>query len=141
MTELTYLHTKAWTTSLAVSERPNSNRGKEGNGMKKVSCIFLIILVSVMSTQPALAEKSADPKDYPWKTGYLNLGGYVASLDSTFRIGESNLGIGIDLDVEEFLGSDQAILLIFKRYDCKNTCSQALKLIFLSKLPFQGKNN
>jgi len=106
MTELVCLHSKVCTTSLAVSERPNSNRRKEGNGMKKVGCIFLIILVSVMFSQPALAEKSADPKDYPWKTGYLNLGGYAAFLDSAFRIGGSNLGIGIDLDVEEFLGLD-----------------------------------
>ena len=74
--------------------------------MRKTICLLLIILVSVMFSQPALAEKSADPKDYPWKTGYLNLGGYAAFLDSAFRIGESNLGIGIDLNAEEFLGLD-----------------------------------
>ena len=36
----------------------------------------------------------------------MNFGYYIAELDSAVRLGEKNFGLGIELDVEEFLGLD-----------------------------------
>jgi opacity protein-like surface antigen len=74
--------------------------------MRKIVQSILIVMVAVIISAPALAEKSEDPKDFPWKRGYLSLGAYFATMDSAFRIGDSNLGIGIELDAEDFLGLD-----------------------------------
>ena len=76
--------------------------------MKKIIQCVLIVMATVILSVPALADKSEDPKDnpYPWKRGYINLGAYIATMDSAFRLGESNLGLGLELDVEEFLGLD-----------------------------------
>jgi len=74
--------------------------------MRKIVQSILIVMVAVIISAPALAENSEDPKDFPWMRGYLSLGTYFATIDSAFRIGDSNLGIGIELDVEDFLGLD-----------------------------------
>ena len=74
--------------------------------MKKTVLIVLIALVVVIISVPALADKNADPKDVPWKRGYLSLGAFFTTMDSSFRLGEGNLGIGLQLDVEDFLGLD-----------------------------------
>jgi hypothetical protein len=74
--------------------------------MKKMVQSVLIVMVAAIISAPALAEEDKDPKDFPWKRGYLNLGAYLATMDSAFRLGESNLGLGIELDVEEFLNLD-----------------------------------
>jgi len=74
--------------------------------MKRAIRTMIIVLLAFIISTPALAAESKDPKDYPWKRGYLNVGYYLAVLDSSVRFGEKNLGIGIDLDVEEFLGLD-----------------------------------
>ena len=44
--------------------------------------------------------------DLPWEKAYLNLGWFFADTNSAFRLGESNLGLGISLDMEDFLGLD-----------------------------------
>ena len=74
--------------------------------MKKIVQSILIVMVAVIISAPALAEKSEDPKDFPWKRGYLNLGAYLATMDSSFSLGESNIGLGVELEVEGFLGLD-----------------------------------
>jgi opacity protein-like surface antigen len=74
--------------------------------MRKIVQSILIVMVAVIISAPALAEKSEDPKDLPWKRGYLSLGAYFATMDSSFSLGESNKGLGIELDVEGFLGLD-----------------------------------
>ena len=74
--------------------------------MKKSIGLMVGLLAVVFFSTAVLAEKNTDPKDYPWKRGYLNLGYYLSSLDSSFRIGEANLGIGLDVSVEELLGLD-----------------------------------
>lgn len=74
--------------------------------MKKIAQSVVIVMAAVIISAPALAEKSEDPKDFPWKRGYLNLGAYIVTMDSSFRIGESHLGLGLSLDVEDFLGLD-----------------------------------
>jgi hypothetical protein len=62
--------------------------------------------LAVSLSIPVLAEEGTDPKSYPWKRGYLNFGYFFASLDSSFRLGETNLGVGVGVDVEELLGLD-----------------------------------
>ena len=62
-------------------------------------CAFLLM------SGPVLAAKT-NPADLPWKTAYLNLGYYWATLNSSLRFGETNLGVGVDFDVEELLGLD-----------------------------------
>ena len=64
---------------------------KGGITMKRAIRTVIIVLLAVFLSTPALAEESPDPKDFPWKRGYLNLGAYIATMDSAFRLGESNL--------------------------------------------------
>ena len=44
----------------------------------------------------------------PWEKGYVNLGGYFATLDSSFRLGLDNIGLGVDINMEDFLGLDSS---------------------------------
>ena len=74
--------------------------------MKKWQLLSVSLPVILLLAAPAMADYSTDPGNFPWKKGYVNLGYYVAEVDSAFRIGESNVGVGLDLDVEEFLGLD-----------------------------------
>lgn len=71
--------------------------------MKNTLYISIAVVILVLLSSPVLAaDKSRS--DMPWAKGYVNLGAHVATFDSTFRLGLSNIGIGIDLDVEDFLG-------------------------------------
>jgi len=78
----------------------------EDNGMRKMVCFLLLALASAVFSQPSLAEKADDKKDIPWERFQVSFGGYFALLDSNIRVGSSALGI--DLDVEEFLGLDSS---------------------------------
>jgi hypothetical protein len=71
---------------------------------KSKSCIIWLLLGAIVFCAPALADEGNAPKALPWKKGYLNLGYYLAVMDSSFRIGGKNLGIGLELDVESLLG-------------------------------------
>ena len=73
--------------------------------MKKTARLALITALCLVFARPASAD-DGDPEALPWATGYVNLGYYVVGLDSGFRLGTDNLGIGIDINVEEFLGLD-----------------------------------
>jgi hypothetical protein len=73
--------------------------------MKKCNWIICILGVGVILSATAFAA-DRDESDLPWKKAYLNLGWFVADTNSSFRLGESNLGIGLTLDVEDFLGLD-----------------------------------
>ena len=73
--------------------------------MRKPACCFMVLLlVATIICAPAQADEDKVPKSYTWKKGYLNIGYYLATLDSSFRIGDQNLGIGLDIDVEGLLG-------------------------------------
>lgn len=50
--------------------------------------------------------RNGKEKKLPWEKGYVNLGVYVAAFDSSFRIGSTNTGLGLDVDVEQLLGLD-----------------------------------
>ena len=73
---------------------------------KSRSCIWVLCALMILSG-PVLAADN-DPADMPWKKGYLNLGYYTALLNSSVRLGESNIGIGLDVNVEELLNIDDS---------------------------------
>ena len=73
--------------------------------MKK-TVLIVIVLISVMFTLPAFAEKGEEKKEpypYPWSKFYMDAGVYFASLDSGVTLGGSK-GLGLKLDVEDLLG-------------------------------------
>ncbi len=73
--------------------------------MRKTIAFFLFIFCCTILTQPAQAETD-NPEDLPWETFYMNLGIYLATVDTAFRLGSDNLGIGIEIDAEDFLGME-----------------------------------
>jgi hypothetical protein len=64
-----------------------------------------MVFVSVLLSCPALAAEEKK-SDMPWEKAYLSLGVYLATLDSEFRLGADNIGVGVGIDVEDFLGLD-----------------------------------
>jgi hypothetical protein len=60
-----------------------------------------------MLSGPVLAAGN-DPVALPWEKAYLNLGYYLANLNSSVRLGESKTGIGLDLNVEDLLDLDSS---------------------------------
>ena len=75
--------------------------------MKKCRSLVWVCCVFIGLCVPALAD-DMDPADLPWKKNYLNVGYYWAFLNSSFRLGETNLGVGLDIDVEDFLDLDNS---------------------------------
>jgi hypothetical protein len=77
--------------------------------MKRLSVCALVLAMILTAAPVTLAAKNkVDPEDTPWDRLYVQLGAFLADLDSSFRIGAENLGIGIALDVEKFLGLDSS---------------------------------
>jgi len=76
--------------------------------MKKTVWVFVILLVAVLFALPVHAENS-DPANQPWERFSLKLGGYLADLDSSVRIGSSTLGLGASVDVEKALGMESSM--------------------------------
>ena len=73
--------------------------------MKK-TVLLVVVLICVMFTLPAFAEKGEEKKEpypYPWEKFYMDVGVYFASLDSGLTLGGSK-GLGLKLDVEDLLG-------------------------------------
>jgi hypothetical protein len=87
------------------------NQGKRGQIMKKTGRLFVILLAAVLFSQPVLAENS-DPADQPWERFTFKLGGYIADLDSSVRIGSGALGLGVSVDVEDALGMDSTLSVL-----------------------------
>ncbi len=63
------------------------------------NCALLMVLASVS----VHAAEEGNP-GLPWETGYASLGWYFADMSSSFRLGVSNIGVGVSIDAEEFLG-------------------------------------
>ena len=63
--------------------------------------IALILLVLLVCPLCAAADGAGD---MTWERGYVNLGGYMADLNSSFRLGLDNVGLGLIIDTERFLG-------------------------------------
>ena len=73
--------------------------------MKKIRYFIWTCCALVLLSGPVLAADT-DPTDLPWKKAYLDLGLFYSVSNTTFRLGEDNIGTGISLDVEDFLGLD-----------------------------------
>ena len=63
--------------------------------MKKIRYFIWICCALVMLSGPVLAADT-DPADLPWKKAYLDLGLFYSVSNTTFRLGEDNIGAGID---------------------------------------------
>ena len=70
--------------------------------MQIVRWAFAALMGLYLFVGPAAADEKKKPAQ-PWQKAHLNLGWYWAKLDSSIRLGGSELGVGIDFDVEEFL--------------------------------------
>jgi len=68
--------------------------------IRKTSLVLLALLVCFC---PALAADDG-AAELPWEKGSVNLGAYMADLNSSFRLGLDNVGLGLILDTEKFLG-------------------------------------
>jgi len=78
--------------------------------MRKCLRIALTACAVAVVAIPAAAGDDGDdidPKSLPWDKAYVQLGGFLAGMDSGFRIGSSNVGVGVVLDVEQALGLDE----------------------------------
>lgn len=69
---------------------------------------ILLTLFAVVFLAPFCQAETEKQKKLPWEKGYVNLGVYVAAFDSSFRIGSTNTGLGLDIDVEQLLGLDSS---------------------------------
>jgi len=65
--------------------------------------ILFTLLTAVLLACPLFAAEE-DAKDLPWEKGYVNLGAYLADMNSSFRLGLDNVGFGVIIDTEKFLG-------------------------------------
>lgn len=74
--------------------------------MKKSAGIILVLLATAVFSAAALAADKGTAAGSPWKKGYINVGVYAATLDSNFRLSDPNLGLGLDVDVEQLLKLD-----------------------------------
>jgi hypothetical protein len=78
--------------------------------MKVRTCLVLAVAAILLAAPTTLAEDDAAKSERayaPWDRAFVQLGGFLMTTDSGFRIGSSNLGLGIDLNVEKFLGLKQ----------------------------------
>jgi hypothetical protein len=73
--------------------------------MKKCKWFIFILGVCIIMSGTVFAADQ-NKSDLPWEKAYLNLGWFFADTNSGFRLGESNVGAGISIDVEDFLGLD-----------------------------------
>jgi len=71
--------------------------------------VLAVVAISVF-VAPAVAEgdgEEIDPKSLPWDRAHVQLGGFLAAMDSGLRFSSSTAGVGVILDVEEALGLDE----------------------------------
>ena len=73
---------------------------------RSIFCTALLFLLPAVFCSPAIADEERPSSSYTWRKGYLNLGYYFAGLDSSIRIGDPNIGLGLEVDVESLLGLD-----------------------------------
>ncbi len=70
--------------------------------MRKIISVCAIAIITVLSSNPALADGNKSPKD-PWERFSFSMGGFMTFLNSDFRIGS---GVGVTINVEEALDLD-----------------------------------
>ena len=91
--------------------------------MKKVTWIFVIMVFSFCFSQAVLAQESETPNEQkeetekkmvgPWKNFNVNLGVNITDLNSSLRFGIANVGVGVEIDVEDALGLDSSDTVFF----------------------------
>ncbi len=74
--------------------------------MKRLSWIVAGMFVFISFSSGTALARENDPSKLPWERAYIDLGYYIVSLDSSFRLGSGKLGLGVNLDVEKFFGLD-----------------------------------
>lgn len=73
--------------------------------MRKIGFVYLITLILVFFSPPLHADEEVkEKKEEPWEKFGLNLGWFIADLDSSVRFGLK--GFGVEIDVEDALGFD-----------------------------------
>ena len=78
--------------------------------MKKgIGICVAIFTLAFLSPSVVAAEEGEKAK--PWERFNLNLGGFVAAMNSDVRIGSQTLGAGVDVNVEDALGLDSSIFV------------------------------
>ena len=65
--------------------------------------VFAIVMISNSKTAIARGD-STSIYEANWKPFSIEIGGYLTSINSNFRIGEDNTGVGLDINFEEALG-------------------------------------
>jgi hypothetical protein len=70
-----------------------------------------IIFITLAFLFPAVAAGEEGEKAKPWERFSLNVGGFVATLNSDLRIGSQSLGAGIDVSPEDALGLDSSLFV------------------------------
>ena len=63
--------------------------------------LTIVTLLAVLAGSPVSAKNETtetDSKELPWDRGYVQLGAFLMTVDSSFRVGLSNVGLGIELD-------------------------------------------
>jgi hypothetical protein len=77
--------------------------------MKKGMRIYVIVFTLAFLSPSVVAAEDGGGK--PWERFSLNLGGFVATLNSDFRIGSQSLGVGLDVNPEDVLGLDSSLFV------------------------------
>lgn len=66
--------------------------------------LLVLTLVPMLLLPVCLRAADAESQELPWETGYVNLGAYLADMSSQFRLGLDNVGLGLIIETEKFLG-------------------------------------
>lgn len=76
--------------------------------MKRFKPTMIICFMLIVTATPVMGTEAEQQKD-PWETYAITIGGFFASLDTSFRVGS---GVGLDLDAEELLGMDSTTTVL-----------------------------
>jgi hypothetical protein len=74
----------------------------------RVATALAAVLISCSGASSALAQQDADTRE-PWEKWSFAVGGFIADLDNTIRVGAP--GIGLEIDLEDTLGLDRTQLV------------------------------
>lgn len=70
--------------------------------MKHLILTMIICFMLIVAANPVMSTETEQHKN-PWETYALTIGGFLSSLDTSFRVGS---GVGLDVDAEELLDMD-----------------------------------
>ncbi len=72
---------------------------------------FYVIVFTLAFLFPSVVAAEEGEKAKPWERFSLNVGGFVATVNSDFRLGSQSLGAGIDISPEDALGLDSSLFV------------------------------